>query len=131
MEKIPIQAIQEGIDAFRQIVILEQIRAKQRAKRVLIRQGFRGFLTFFSIMLGVIALNLILFWTTVALYQQGWSVGLLNSGIAIVALVVSGFFLMLAGRLGRTASWASILRKKNDENTRADREGTGERKKAA
>lgn len=130
MKKIPTQAIQEGIDALRQIVVLERLRARQAAKRVVVHQSLRGIFSVLSLFVGAMAFQLILFLTTFALYQKGWSVGILNGSIAMIALGFIGLLMMMASRVGRSAPWTSIVRK-NNEYSRANRERTGTTKEAA
>lgn len=130
MKKIPTQAIQEGIDALRQIVVLERLRARQAAKRVVVHQSLRGIFSVLSLFVGAMAFQLILFLTTFALYQKGWSVGVLNGSIAMIALGFIGILMMMASRVGRSAPWMSIVRK-NNEYSRANRERTGTTKEAA
>lgn len=130
MEKIPLRAIEEGIDAFRHILVLEQRRARLRTRRVAVRQGARAGLLATAGVVMAFALHLLFFWATVALYQRGWSIGGIGLGIAAFALVFAGLSVLVGSRLTRSAPLTSIVRMPH-ERTREDGKGTGVRKEAA
>jgi len=130
VEKIPLSAIQEGIDAFRNIVVLEQRRARQQAARVASRQGMRGALLALGAVMLTFAIHLAFFWVTVALYQRGWSIGLLIVAILGFGVTLAGLCYAIGKTVVRRASIKSIVRT-SYERDREDRETAESRKEAA
>jgi len=130
VEKIPFGAIQEGIDAFRNILLLEQRRARQQAARVAARQGARGALVALAAVILAFAIHLALFWGTVALYQRGWSIGPLVGAVLGFGLAFAGFCSAIGLRLARRAPLRSIIGRSH-ERTGKDREADRARKEAA
>jgi apolipoprotein N-acyltransferase len=130
VEKIPLSAIQEGIEAFRNIVVLEQRRARQQAARVASRQGMRGALLVLGAAMLAFAIHLAFFWVTVALYQRGWSIGPLILAVLGFGVIFAGLCYAIGKSIVRRASIKSIVRT-SYERHREDRERAGSRKEAA
>jgi apolipoprotein N-acyltransferase len=130
VEKIPFSAIQDGIEAFRNIVVLEQRRAKQQAARVVSRQGVRGGLLILGAAGLAFAIHLAFFWVTVALYQRGWSIGPLVLAILGFGILFAGLCYAIGKSIVRHASIKSIVRTVYEYH-REDRERAGSRKGAA
>jgi len=105
VEKIPFRAITEMLDALRQIVTLERELVESTLRESVQKQGSRVALLGVSGFFVALAIQLLAFWVGVALYQGGFSIGMVLLFSVLSCPVLAGFSWIFARRVkGRSSS---------------------------